>query len=148
MLLRDSLRPLAAEAIGTFALVFVGCGAIVVDARGGGLGTIGIAFAFGLVIMAMIYAVGHVSGAHLNPAVSLAFALTRHFAWRRIVDYWGAQVTGAIAAAVLLRISLGDEASLGATFPTGSAAPLVGAALGAFGYQLVRGERAAMEAIP
>ena len=74
---------LLAEAIGTFALVFVGAGAIMVDAQTGALGHLGVALAFGLVIMAMIYAVGHLSGAHLNPAVSVAFALTRHFPWSR-----------------------------------------------------------------
>lgn len=121
MLLSTTTRALAAEAVGTFALVFVGCGAIVVDAERGGIGTTGVALAFGLVIMAMIYAVGHVSGAHLNPAVSAAFALTRHFRWRRVAGYWSAQLTGAIAAAALLRASLGNHASLGATLPSGSA---------------------------
>jgi aquaporin NIP len=64
------MRALCAEAVGTFALVFAGAGAIVVDARTHALGHVGVALAFGLVIMAMIYAVGHVSGAHFNPAVS------------------------------------------------------------------------------
>jgi aquaporin NIP len=78
-------QALAAEAIGTFALVFAGAGAIMVDDKtGGALGQVGIALTFGLVIMAMIYAVGHISGAHFNPAVSLAFALTRHFPWPRV----------------------------------------------------------------
>ncbi len=113
-------RALGAEAIGTFALVFVGCGAIMVDAKDGGLGSVGIALAFGLVIMAMVYAVGHISGAHLNPAVTLAFALTRHFPGARVPAYWGAQVTGAAAAALLLRASLGDVADVGATSPSGS----------------------------
>jgi MIP family channel proteins len=121
MLLSTTIRALAAEAVGTFALVFVGCGAIVVDAERGGIGTTGVALAFGLVIMAMIYAVGHVSGAHLNPAVSAAFAVTRHFRWRRVAGYWSAQLAGAIAAAALLRASLGNHASLGATLPSGSA---------------------------
>jgi MIP family channel proteins len=120
MLLSQSFRALAAEAVGTFALVFLGCGAIVVDAERGGLGTIGVALAFGLVIMAMIYAVGHVSGAHLNPAVSLAFALTRHFPWQRVAGFWAAQLVGALVAAALLRASLGNHASLGATLPSGS----------------------------
>ena len=115
-------QALVAEAIGTFALVFVGAGAIMVDAENGGLGSVGIALAFGLVIMAMIYAVGHISGAHLNPAVTLAFALRRHFPGIRVPAYWGAQVTGAVGAALLLRISLGDIADVGATSPSGSQA--------------------------
>jgi aquaporin NIP len=115
-----SLRSLGAEAIGTFALVFVGCGAIMVDADTDALGQIGISVAFGLVIMAMVYAVGHVSGAHLNPAVTFAFALTRHFPWRLVAGYWAAQVAGAACGALLLRASLGDEADLGATSPSGS----------------------------
>jgi len=72
------------------------------------------------VIMAMIYAVGHVSGAHLNGAVTLAFALTRHFPWRRAGGYWAAQLAGAIVAAAVLRGSLGDIAHVGATLPSGS----------------------------
>jgi len=103
-------RALAAEAIGTFALVFAGAGAIMVDAKTHALGHVGVAFTFGLVIMAMIYAVGHVSGAHFNPAVSFAFALTRHFPWTRVVAYWAAQVAGAVAAALILRASLGHIA--------------------------------------
>ena len=81
------------------------------------LGHVGVAITFGLVIMAMIYAVGHVSGAHFNPAVTFAFALTRHFPWPRAVAYWGAQLAGALAAAALLRASLGDIAHVGATLP-------------------------------
>jgi MIP family channel proteins len=117
---RPILRCLVAEAIGTFALVFAGCGAIVVDAKTHQLGHIGVAISFGLVIMVGIYAVGHISGAHFNPAVTFAFALTRHFPWRRTVLYWGAQVAGALVAAGLLRASLGNLADTGATLPSGS----------------------------
>ena len=113
-------RVLAAEAIGTFALVFAGAGAVMVDAKTHQLGHIGVAITFGLVIMAMIYAVGHVSGAHFNAAVTLAFALARHFPWPRVFAYWGAQFAGALAAVVLLRASLGNIAHLGATLPSGS----------------------------
>jgi len=113
-------RALAAEAIGTFALVFAGCGAIMVDAKTGALGHLGVALTFGLVIMVMIYAVGHVSGAHFNPAVTLAFALARHFPWPRVFLYWSVQAAAAIAAALLLRSSLGDVAHVGATLPSGS----------------------------
>jgi MIP family channel proteins len=114
-------RCLLAEFIGTFALVFAGCGAIMVNAKtDGALGQVGIAITFGLVIMAMIYAVGHISGAHFNPAVSFAFALTRHFPWTRVFAYWAAQLAGALTAAAILRGSLGDIASVGATLPSGS----------------------------
>jgi aquaporin NIP len=113
-------RALAAETIGTFTLVFAGAGSVMVEAKTGSLGQVGIALTFGLVIMAMIYAVGHISGAHFNPAVTLAFALTRHFPWRRSTAYWGAQAVGAIVAALLLRASLGDIAHVGATLPSGS----------------------------
>jgi aquaporin NIP len=119
---RALVRVLAAEAIGTFTLVFAGCGAIMVDAKTGQLGHVGVAITFGLVVMAMIYAVGHVSGAHLNGAVTFAFALTRHFPWNRAAAYWAAQLAGAIAAAALLRASLGNIAHVGATFPSGSQA--------------------------
>jgi aquaporin NIP len=113
-------RALVAEAIGTFALVFAGAGAVMVDAKTHALGHVGVAITFGLVIMAMIYAVGHVSGAHFNAAVTFAFALTRHFPWRRALGYWIAQLFGAVAAAALLRGSLGDVAHVGATLPSGS----------------------------
>ena len=114
------LRTAAAELIGTFALVFAGAGAVVVDARTHALGHVGIAITFGLVIMAMIYAVGHVSGAHFNPAVSFAFALTRHFPWPRVAVYWVAQLAGALLAAGLIRLSIGSDAHVGATLPAGS----------------------------
>jgi aquaporin NIP len=113
-------RALGAEAIGTFALVFVGAGAIMADTEEGGLGNVGVALAFGLVIMAMVYAVGHISGAHLNPAVTLAFALSRHFPSTLVPAYWAAQVAGATMAALALRLSLGDVANVGATVPSGS----------------------------
>jgi MIP family channel proteins len=113
-------RRLTAELVGTFALVFAGCGAIMVDAKTHTLGHVGVALTFGLVIMAMIYAVGHISGAHLNPAVTFAFALTRHFSWIRALGYWAAQVAGALLAAAALRSSLGDVADVGATIPSGS----------------------------
>jgi MIP family channel proteins len=115
-------RAFLAEGIGTFALVFAGAGAIVVDARTHELGHVGVAITFGLVIMAMIYAVGHVSGAHLNPAVSLAFAVSRHFPWSRVAGYWAAQLAGAVLAAALVRLSLGSDADVGATLPSGSQA--------------------------
>jgi len=113
-------RRLTAELVGTFALVFAGCGAVMVESKSGALGHVGVAITFGLVIMVMIYAVGHVSGAHLNPAVSLAFALSRHFPWTNLFGYWAAQLAGAFAAAAILRGSLGNIAHVGATLPSGS----------------------------
>jgi aquaporin NIP len=113
-------RSLVAEAVGTFALVFAGAGAVMVDAKTHALGHVGVALTFGLVIMAMIYAVGHISGAHFNGAVTFAFTLTRHFPWTTALAYWAAQLTGALAAAVLLRGSLGNVAHVGATLPSGS----------------------------
>jgi MIP family channel proteins len=115
-------RACVAELIGTFALVFAGAGAIMVDAKTHALGHVGVAIAFGLVIMVMIYAVGHISGAHFNPAVSFAFALTRHFPWPRVAAYWAAQAAGALIAAGILRVSLGNVAHAGATLPSGSQA--------------------------
>jgi aquaporin NIP len=91
-----------------------------VDAETGEPGHVGVAITFGLVIMVMIYAVGHVSGAHFNPAVTCAFVLARHFPAPRAGAYVAAQLVGAIAAAALLRASLGDVADLGATQPSGS----------------------------
>jgi len=120
--LPELARSLIAEAFGTFALVFAGAGAVMVDAKTHELGHVGVAITFGLVIMAMIYAVGHVSGAHFNAAVTFAFALTRHFAWRRVLAYWGAQFVGAVSAALILRGSLGNVAHIGATLPSGSQA--------------------------
>jgi aquaporin Z len=104
------VRPLVAEAIGTFALVFAGCGAIVVDAKTGQLGHLGVALTFGLVIMVMIYAVGHVSGAHFNPAVSVGLAFGKRFPWKDLPAYVAAQVAGGIAGSgVLYVIASGAE---------------------------------------
>jgi aquaporin NIP len=127
-LVKPSLaRRCLAEALATFSLVFAGCGAIVVDQeRGGSLGTVGVAAAFGLAIMAMIYATGHLSGAHINPAVTVAFSALRHFPVRDALAYVPAQLAGAISGALLLRaVWSGQPAELGATQPTvGSGAAL------------------------
>jgi MIP family channel proteins len=106
--------------LATFALVFAGCGAIVANAAyGGELGTVGVALTFGLVIMVMVYATGHLSGAHINPAVTVAFTLTRHFPPRDAAAYLAAQVLGAVAGAFLLLAVWPDKpANLGATVPT------------------------------
>jgi MIP family channel proteins len=118
--MRDLGPRLAAEAVGTFALVFAGCGAIMVDDRTHALGHVGVALSFGLVIMVMISALGHVSGAHFNPAVTFGFALGRHFPVVLVVPYWLAQLAGGVAGAVVLRLSLGDVAGIGATTPSGT----------------------------
>lgn len=113
---------MAAECIGTFGLVFAGCGAIMIDTLSRGQVThVGVGLTFGLIIAAMIYATGHISGAHLNPAVSLGFVLARHFPVRRLAAYWAAQLAGALAAAVVLRLILGDAAHLGTALPAGGA---------------------------
>jgi MIP family channel proteins len=116
----DLRRRAAAEGLSAFALVFAGCGAIVADSRhDGALGAVGVSLVFGLVIMAMIYATGHLSGAHINPAVTLAFTLTRHFPARDALAYVGAQLAGATAAAFVLLAAWSDKpAALGATVPT------------------------------
>jgi aquaporin NIP len=112
-------RRAAAEAIAAFALVFAGCGAIIADARyDAALGTVGIALVFGLVIMVMVYATGHLSGAHINPAVTTAFTLTRHFPPRDALAYVAAQLLGASTAALcLLAVWTDKPAHLGATVP-------------------------------
>src|SRR5436190_24332031 len=93
-------RRAAAEGLAAFAMVFAGCGAVVTNAtHQNTLGSVGVSLVFGLVIMAMIYATGHLSGAHINPAVTLAFTLTRHFPGPDAIAYIGAQVAGAVAGA-------------------------------------------------
>jgi MIP family channel proteins len=113
-------RRAAAEGLAAFALVFAGCGAIVADAAyDGALGAVGVGLVFGLVIMAMVYATGHLSGAHINPAVTLAFALTRHFPPRDAGAYITGQLAGAsVGALALLAVWPDRPADLGATVPS------------------------------
>ena len=116
------MRRLAAEGLGTFALVFAGTGAIVInDVTGGTVTHVGIALTFGLIVLAMIYAVGDVSGAHLNPAVTLGFFAARRFEGRRVAPYIASQCAGALLASVVLRLMFPTSATLGATLPAGSA---------------------------
>lgn len=113
-------RRATAEALAAFTLVFAGCGAVISDARyHGALGSVGISLVFGLVIMVMVYATGHLSGAHINPAVTIAFTLTRHFSPRDAVAYVAAQAAGAtLGALALLGVWTSRPAHLGATVPT------------------------------
>lgn len=115
-----SLRRYGAEFVGTYALVTAGCGAIVVNEKTGALTHVGVALAFGLVIMVMIAAVGHISGAHFNPAVTVAFTLTRHRPWHEAPLYILSQLLGATAGALTLNALFGPVANLGATVPSGS----------------------------
>jgi MIP family channel proteins len=109
-----------AESLGTFALVFAGTGAVVIDEVSAGKVThVGIALTFGLVVMAMIYAVGDISGAHLNPAVTAGFWLARRFPGSSILPYVASQMIGAFAASALLW-AMFSGSTLGATHPAGS----------------------------
>jgi MIP family channel proteins len=125
-------RRSAAEGLAAFSLVFAGCGAIVADAEYEGvLGGVGVALVFGLIIMVMVYATGHLSGAHINPAVTLAFMLTRHFPPREAAAYVAAQLGGALVGALaLLAVWPNQPADLGVTVPSVAAGS-------AFGYELV-----------
>jgi MIP family channel proteins len=112
-------RRALAEGVGTYALVLCGCGAIAVEAQTRALGHLGVAASFGLVILVSISSLGHLSGAHFNPAVTLAFATTRHFPWREVPAYAGGQLAGAVAGAFTLRALFGEAGKLGATLPAG-----------------------------
>jgi aquaporin Z len=115
-------RDLLAEAVGTFALVFAGTGAIVInDITGGAVGHIGISLTFGLVILAMIYALGDISGAHFNPAVTIGFWTARRIERSTVMPYILSQCAGALLASLLLRLLFPSHESLGATQPTGPA---------------------------
>jgi MIP family channel proteins len=116
------MRKLAAELLGTFALVFAGTGAIVInDTTQGIVSHVGIALTFGLIVLAMIYALGDVSGCHINPAVTLGFFVARRFEGRWVVPYLAAQCLGAVLASLTLRLLFPDNDTLGATLPRGSA---------------------------
>lgn len=112
----------AAETVGTFALVFAGTGAIVVNDATGVITHPGVALTFGLVVLALVYALGDISGAHLNPAVTLGFAAAGRFPRRELGGYVAAQLAGAVAASALLGVLFPESQSLGGTAPRGPAA--------------------------
>src|SRR5215470_1841986 len=117
-LCRFFMKKCAAEFIGTFVLVFAGTGAIIInEASGGAITHVGIALTFGLVVLAMIYTVGDISGAHLNPAVSLGFLAARRFPLHCVIPYIVSQCAGAFAASGILRFLFPKDATLGATLP-------------------------------
>jgi aquaporin Z len=121
------MKKYVSELLGTFALVFAGTGAIVInDVASGTISHVGVALTFGLVVMAMIYTFGDISGAHLNPAVTLGFVAARRMPAREAVRYIVAQVAGATAASATLRLLFAAHTTLGRTEPAGSAAQSFG----------------------
>src|SRR5437667_6993856 len=114
-------KKLAAECFGTFALVFAGTGAIVIDeVTGGGVSHVGVALTFGLLVLAIVYTLGDISGAHINPAVTIGFWAARRFQSRQVLPYVVSQCAGAFLASTVLRLLFPANATLGATIPTGS----------------------------
>ena len=121
-MLNPVTRKLCAEMFGTYVLVFAGTGAIIInDVTGGAVTHVGIAFTFGLIVLSMIYAIGDVSGCHLNPAVTLGFYAANRFEGRHVFPYIVSQVLGAILASITLRLMFPTQITLGATIPAGSA---------------------------
>lgn len=116
------IRKSIAEIIGTFTLVFCGTGAIIIDnVTKGGVTHVGVAITFGLVVMAMIYGLGEISGAHLNPAVSIAFTLAGRLPLRSLGVYLVSEIVGALLASLALRLLFPTDELLGTTLPAGSA---------------------------
>ena len=115
------MKKYAAEFIGTFALVFTGTGAIVVnEASHGAITQVGIALTFGLIVLVMIYTLGDISGAHINPAVTIGFWLSRRLAGREVFPYIASQSAGALAASGVMKLLFPENRLLGATQPAGS----------------------------
>jgi aquaporin Z len=118
---RHLARKVLAEYLGTFTLVFAGTGAIVINqVSGGAITHVGIALTFGLVVLAMIYTFGEISGAHLNPAVTVGFFLARRLPASDVFPYIFAQCLGAVCASVVLRVLFPENTALGATLPSGA----------------------------
>jgi aquaporin Z len=117
----SAMKRCGAEMIATFALVFAGTGAIVInETTGGAVSHVGIALTFGLIVLAMIYTVGDISGSHLNPAVTIGFWAARRLPGRDVVPYIASQLAGALLASGLLRSLFPENRLLGATLPAGS----------------------------
>ena len=117
------MKKLIAEFIGTFALVFAGTGAILINETSGGAVThVGIALTFGLIVLAMVYTLGDISGAHINPAVTLGFFAARRLHFAQVLPYVVSQCSGAITASLVLRLLFPANAALGATVPAGPVA--------------------------
>lgn len=115
------MRPFTAELVGTFALVFAGTGAIITnDLSGGAVTHVGISLTFGLIVLAMIYTVGEVSGAHLNPAVTLGFWMAGRLRGRLVIPYIVSQGAGALLGSFLLLIIFPHHPTLGRTVPAGA----------------------------
>ncbi len=115
------MKKYVSELIGTYGLLFCGTGAIIIDEVSGGMIThLGIAITFGLIVMTMIYALGEISGAHLNPAVTIAFAFAKKLAWKEVFPYTVFQFMGAILATFTLHFLFPTNKNLGATIPYGS----------------------------
>ena len=113
------LRRCLAEFVATFGLVFVSAGVVMADALSvGAVGHLAISLAPGLMVAAMIYATGHICGAHMNPDITLAFALSDRFPWRDVPVYWAVQFAAGIAASLALRGIMGDVGGMGATLPS------------------------------
>lgn len=119
------MKSYAAELLGTFMLVFFGTGAVVANtASGGALGLLGIAMTFGLVVLALIYALGDVSGAHLNPAVTIGLWRAKRISAPTVAPYVVSQCGGALLASLLLHVLFPKDTGLGATMPGGETLPL------------------------
>ena len=115
------VRKCSAELLGTFALVFCGTGAIVINQQTNGeVSHVGIAITFGFIVMAMIYTLGNISGAHLNPAVTIAFTLAKRFQAKQVLPYIISQMLGAFIASTALHYLFPENDTLGTTLPSGT----------------------------